>query len=85
MKDQIKFIVPCFLTIKKYKKNTAHEEVLDTSTIVKEKRNLTAETGNGHKYQQDRKKNSEQEKHKKTKQRAKKRKSFVLLGDNNNS
>ena len=39
-----------------------------------EKRNLTAETGNGHKHQQNRKKNSEQKKDKKPNEELKKRK-----------
>ena len=61
---------------KEVKQNTTHEELLlDTSNIVNETdnintttedRNLTAKTGNGHKHQQNRKNNSEQEKDKKT-------------------
>ena len=60
---KIKFIVPCFLTIKKYN-NTTHEELLLNTSIVinetdninaaTENSNLTAKTGNGHRHHQNR-------------------------------
>ena len=67
---------------KEVQENTTHEELLlDTSIIVNEteivnaateNRNLTAKTGNGHKHQQNRKNNSDQEKDKKPNKEQKK-------------
>ena len=76
---------------KEVQQNTTHEELLlDTSIIVietgninaaTESRKLTAKIGNGHKHQQNRKKNSEQEKDKKPNKEQKKGKSVVILSD----
>ena len=89
MKHQIKFIVPCFLTIKKYSKvppvNNSYWTIIvseaDNVNAATENRNLTAKTGNGHKRQQNRKNNSEQEKDKKPNKEQKKGKSVAILGD----
>ena len=63
---------------------------MDTSIIANEtdyvnaateNRNLTANAGNGHKHQQNRKNNSEQENDKKPHKEQKKGKSVAILGD----
>ena len=90
MKYQIKIIVCCVLTKKKYNNATYEELLLHASIIANEtgnvnaateNRNLTAKTGNGQKHQQNRKKNSEQEKDQKPNKKQKKGKSVVILCD----
>ena len=62
---------------KEVRQNTTHEELL----IGQWNRNLTADTVNGKKHQQNRKTNSEQEKDKKLNKEQKQGKSVVILGE----
>ena len=50
-------------------------------TAATENRNLTVETGNGHKHQQNMKKIQNKKKKKQTNKEQKKGKSVVILGD----